>query len=141
VRLAGTDKEMDVHFGEGPSMGLAGDADWSEEASAGDRGIEIVQQTITEGAEGVVAEGALAGGGIGPPTHPAGGAKTVESLLHAPFGGVCEIKRMEINPLPVLHNLVDEDFLRLRGTHPAGDGRKPQALGCLVAALARDDLV
>ena len=48
---------------------------------------------------------------------------------------------MKINPLPVLHDLVDEDFFRVGRPHPTGDRCKPQAFSCLEASFARNDLV
>src|SRR6266545_6333079 len=48
-----------------------------------------------------------------------------------------QLQRLQIAALPVLDDLVDEDVVRLRRLHPAGDGREPQRLRRLEAPLAR----
>src|SRR5207302_986708 len=63
--------------------------------------IDSVQETVAEGVQRVVTESALAGGGITPPTHPAGGAQPLQTLLHAPLGGErIRERRTQLQKLP-----------------------------------------
>lgn len=82
--VSGGEKVHD-HLGECLGVGLAPNADRPEmPASRRDR-VRSIEQAISERSEGVIRKRALAGSGVRPPTHPAGGAEFLHSLLHPPL--------------------------------------------------------
>ena len=81
----GANEQMDDRCGKSPAVCLSSDADRPKKTASRRCSVEPMQETVTERTQGVVAQRALAGGGVAPPTHPAGGGEFLQPLLHAPF--------------------------------------------------------
>lgn len=86
-RLVGSDEQVDDDLGEGLRVRLPGDSNWAEPSASRRDGVVPVPEPVAEGSEGVIAQGALAGSGIRPLTHPAGGAEGLQAFLYAAFRG------------------------------------------------------
>ena len=77
----GGDHRVDEHIGQGPRVALTGDGDGVAE-TMGRYGLGAVQELVAQPRERVIPECAASGGGIVPPSHPAGGAQAQKTLPH-----------------------------------------------------------
>lgn len=79
----GAGEKVHDHLGECLGVCLAPHADRTEMPAARGHRIHPVEEPVPERCEGVITQGALAGGGVQPPTHPARGAQTLKPFLYA----------------------------------------------------------
>ena len=73
--------------GQPQRVELAGNADRTERPLGRRCCLVGAKKLVPEPAERVIAERAAAGGGVQPPTHPAGGGELLQAFADAAFGG------------------------------------------------------